>query len=138
MPGDEFGKDARAGGGGDVLGADVVFQGDGDAVERAAITIAVAGAGSKKFGFGFFGLRESEFGSNGDIGVEFGVELDDAREQKTDELDRREFALAEEARDFFDGGEGEIGVGGWGHGHEREWEFNTTHRGGDNDLESLE
>lgn len=90
-------------------------------MEGAAIAMAFAAARSEKLGFGFFGLQEGEFGSDGDKGIEFGVKLDNAREQKAEEFNGREFSFAEEASDFFDGGEGEIGVGHGRHGNEREW-----------------
>ena len=82
-------------------------------MERAAVAIGFA---AEEFRLGFFGLREGEIGGDGDVGIEFGVELDDAGEHQASEFYGGELALAEEAGDFFDGGEGQVGVGGRRHG----------------------
>ena len=76
--------------------------------------IAMTSAWCEELALGFFCLGEGEFGRDSDVGAQFGIELGDAREHETDEFDGGEFAFAEESRDFFDGGEGEIGVGHWG------------------------
>ena len=101
---EEICEDARASGRGDVFSVDVVFQRDGDAMKRPAVVMTAAG--SEKFGFSLLGLCEGEFGGHGDVGVQLGVELGDAREHETDELDGGEFAFTEKESDFFDGCEG--------------------------------
>jgi len=83
--------------------------------------MAFAAARREKFGFGFFGLSKGEFWGNREVSVELWVELLDASEDEAREFDGREFALAEEACDFLDGGEGEIGVIHWWHGSRCEW-----------------
>ena len=95
---------------------DVVFEGDGNAVERAAIAIAFATASGEKFAFGLLGLLEGEFVSDGEEGVQFGIELIDAGEKEFGEFDGREFAFAKQRGDLRDGSEGEVGVGGGRHG----------------------
>ena len=78
----------------------------------AAVAICFA---AQEFGFGFFGLCEGEIGGDGDVRIQFGVELHDACEHDACEFDGRQFALAEKAGDVFgDGGEGQVGVGRWG------------------------
>ncbi len=78
-------------------------------MQRAAVVMAFAAARCEKFRFPCFGLRESKFRSDGDVRVQFGVQLLDAREHELGELDGRKFAFAEEPSDLFDGGEREIG-----------------------------
>src|SRR6202035_3205365 len=69
MQRDKIFQNFGAGGGADVLRVDVVFEGDGNAVERAAVAMAFAAAGSEEFGFGFFGLGQGLLGGDGDVGV---------------------------------------------------------------------
>jgi hypothetical protein len=71
--------------------------------------MAFSAARCKKLRFGFFGLRDSKFGGDGDVSVQFRIQMLDAGEHELGELERREFTLAEKFSDLFDGGEREIG-----------------------------
>ncbi len=83
-------------------------------MDRAAVAIAFATAGSKEFGFGFFGLGEGEFGGDGEVGIELGIEPVDASKQELGEFGGGNFALTEELSNLLDRGKGEIRVR---HGH---------------------
>ncbi len=72
--------------------------------------MAFSAARRKKLRFGFFGLRESEFGGDGDVSVQFWIQMLDACQHELRELERREFTLAEKFSDLFDGGERQIGI----------------------------
>src|SRR5882757_11493249 len=121
VQGNEIFEDFRAGGCADSFGVDVIFQRDGDSVERATVAVALAAAWGEEFGFGFFGLGQGEFGGDRDVGVYFGIELLDAREDQFRYFDWRDFSFAVEAGYFFYRGEGQVGIGH----REQEKEFNT-------------
>src|SRR5260370_6683724 len=72
-------QDFGTGGGANALGVDVVFQRDGNAMKRAAVAMTFAAAGGEELGFGFFGLGQSDFRGDGDVGVEFRIQLLDSR-----------------------------------------------------------
>src|SRR2546427_296152 len=110
MQWDKIAKNFRPRGRTDACRVDVVFQRDGDAVERAAITMPLAAARSEKFRFCFFGLGESKFSGDGEVSVEFGIEPLDAGEHELGDLDGRKLAFAEEFSDFLDRREGQVGV----------------------------
>src|SRR6266852_6485950 len=74
MQRDEILENFRAGSGANALGVDVVFQRDGNAMKRAAVAMAFAAAGGEEFGFG-----QSDFRGDGDVGVEFRIQLLDSR-----------------------------------------------------------
>jgi hypothetical protein len=72
--------------------------------------MAFAAAGSAEFYFRFFGLGEDKFRSDGDVGVEFGVEPLDASEHELGQLDRGKLALSEKFSDGFDGSEDQVRI----------------------------
>src|SRR6267378_6506511 len=106
MPRHELRQDFGPGGRTNAVCVDIVFQRDGYAVERAAVTLALAAARGKELGFGFLGLGEGEFGRDGNIGVELGIKLVNSGKNELGQLGRREFALPEEFSDLLDGREG--------------------------------
>src|SRR5271157_2931399 len=93
--------------------------------------VAMAPTRREELGFGLLGLLQSEIRRDGDKGIQLRVKFDDTGEDEFGEFDGGEFALAEEAGDFFDGGEGQLGVGCGRHrrfgGNE---EFSTAVEGG--------
>src|SRR5256885_57688 len=91
-----------AGGGANSGGMDIVFQRNGNSMKRTAIATRFA-AGRRQFRFGFFGLVQSKFRRDGEIGVQFGIVAVNAREEMFGQLYGREFSRAEQSCQFSDG-----------------------------------
>src|SRR5580700_6676843 len=89
---------------------DVVLQRNGSSMKRAAVAMAFATARRAEFGFGFVGLGKGKFRSDGEVGIELGIESLDAGEHEFGQFNGRELALAEEFSDFFDGRESKTRV----------------------------
>src|SRR5207302_2986545 len=95
----------RARGGENPARPDVVLEGDGDAVERPAI--ARAASRRANLGFRLPSLYQGLLGSDGQIGVELGIELLDAAEKRFDQLDRCDRLLAQHWTKQLDRSKGE-------------------------------
>jgi len=99
-------------GGANAGGVNVVFQRDGDAVERAEVPGTLAAAFARKRRFRTNGLLQGLLLANGQVGVEAGIQPGDAIKQEAREFDGRELATAVEAGNFSDRGEGELDIDG--------------------------
>ena len=75
-----------------------------------AVALSLASSRREEFGFRFLRLGQSEFFRDGNVSIQLGIELLDAREHQLGQLDGRELALAEELSDLFDRSEGDPGV----------------------------
>src|SRR3989442_10231367 len=94
--------------------ADVVFERNGDAVERAAITALSARA--KQFALGLARLLKSKFRRDRDVSIQLRIQPLDALEHQLRKLNGRELAFAKEAGEVFHRGKHESGglpLGGW-------------------------
>src|SRR2546426_10173686 len=99
--------------------ADVVFERNGDAVERAAITALSARA--KQFALGLARLLKSKFRRDRNVCIQLRIQPLDALEHQLRKLNGRELAFAKEAGDFFNRGKSEIGGLPWGEAKKPAW-----------------
>src|SRR5260370_33796573 len=98
----EVAQNFRARSRADASRVDVVLQGNGNAMESAAVAMTLAAARSEELGFGFLCLSEGEFGGDGDIRVDRRIELLDAGKHEIGELDGRKCSLSIKFHDRFD------------------------------------
>jgi len=92
-------------------GIDVVFERNGNPMERAVIAPGFASSRGAELGFRSSGLGKGEIPRDGEISVEFGVELLDAREKMFRQFNRRKFAGAKEATELGNAKKSDVGFG---------------------------
>jgi hypothetical protein len=90
---------------------DVVLEGDRDAKKGAEFLCAFAVALAGKNGFGANSLLERLFFTDGQVGIETGIQSGDAIEKETREFNRRELSSSIAPANFGNRGEGELSIG---------------------------